>query len=767
MVTVPLYQQTERLRPAFQQGVDVRASADAFGASIGRGMQNVAAGGMQLAESVRQVEDLKATLVAKDGLTAFEREKMELDYGPNGFMTTQGRNAVEGRANYNQALEDLKKKHAPQAGLAANKYEEAATAAVTQGMRSGIIHSAQGQKDWAASSSNARLALYTDQALAGYDKPDEVRKSIGLGFAEIDEQARLMGWGPEAVELKRKELSSTIHSNVAIALASKPNGARAALDYVKANSGGMDTKTRMDIETKLKPFADDEEALAEWDKLSQKGRTVSSVPGDIVGEVAGVDRSAGGPTRSKAFLMSKSAHKDRPGDTSNLDDSFADNLAALIQDAPAGIREGLGLGSAYRSNELQKDLFENSDKSGRRVAFPAGYEKPDGTIAKGSNHLHGRAADLTYNGLRLDKAPKEVRDWVHANAGNYGLRFPMSWEPWHIEPNGGAPGGGTVVPARDGVAVRSSMPSVDDVIARAQEIKDPNVRAAFIKQANANLEMRSKAQSARTEEAKTQIWTMMMQNTPLSAIPLDLKIAAGREAVSGFMEFESKAGDVTTNPVAYSNLSTLAATNPDAFTKLDMTAPEIINSLSRQDWKAMSDKKTSILGDERKAREEALVLTTAFSQAGSQLEAVGISTTGKEGKEREEAARRIAQFQNALSAQMDEFKKANNKAPSQMDIQSMINRLLLPIAIKSPGTLYGENTWTPDYMRGGWFSSPQTRVFDAAKRPDGTTVDVVVEYSDIPIDLRRGIATDLERDLGRKPSEQEVVQRYEDFILNR
>ena len=30
--------------------------------------------------------------------------------------------------------------------------------------------------------------------------------------------------------------------------------------------------------------------------------------------------------------------------------------------------------------------------------------------------------------------------WAHANAGNYGLKFRMNWEPWHIEPaqvNGG------------------------------------------------------------------------------------------------------------------------------------------------------------------------------------------------------------------------------------------------------------------------------------------------------------------------------------------
>jgi hypothetical protein len=32
--------------------------------------------------------------------------------------------------------------------------------------------------------------------------------------------------------------------------------------------------------------------------------------------------------------------------------------------------------------------------------------------------------------------------------------------------------------------------------------------------------------------------------------------------------------------------------------------------------------------------------------------------------------------------------------------------------------------------------------------------------------LRHGIAIDLERELGRKPSDDEVVQRYEDIVLS-
>lgn len=764
MPTVPIYQNTERLRPIHQQGMTTQASADDFGADIGRGMVAAGQGLGDVAESIRRVEDLKGTLEAKDRLTALEREKMELDYGQNGYLTTQGRNAVDGRAAYNEALEALKKKHAPANPLAARKFNDAATAVVTQGMRSGIIHSAQGQKDWAASSSSARMELLKDQALAGYDKPDEVRKSLALGMAEIDAQAQLMGWGRDVVDLKRKEFSSSVHSNVALAIASKPNGARSALEYIKQNGEAMDPRVKMDMESKLRPFAADEEGLSVVNEIMSGKRRGADVPVEAAGEAAAAP-GRGGPTRSKSYLATISAHKDRPGDTANLDDAFADNLAALIQDAPENIRSGLGLGSAWRSNERQKELFANSDGTGRTIAFPAGYVKPNGSVARGSNHLHGRAADLTYNGMRLDRAPKEVRDWVHANAGAYGLRFPMSWEPWHIEPTRAMAGGTRVVPARDGVAARASMPSYGEAIERINQIADPQVRASAIKQLNAQFEMRAKAESANAADAKQQIWTMMMQNTPLSQIPLDLKIAAGREAVSGFMDFEAKAGDVKTDPIAYSSLFNMAAAEPQEFAKLDLTAPEIINSLSREDWKALSSKKTSILGDEAKAVREGTVYNQAFKQAEQALAAAGLTTTGirsNDASGRQSKETSIAAFQNSLRLEIDQFRTQSGKTPGYDEVQFIINALLMKAVYTEP-----RHPWSlarlfddgEDEVGDGGF------MFERGNRPEGTTVKPVVEYEKIPVEWQESVRKGLTVRLGRAPTRDEIEAEYARVVI--
>jgi len=280
-------------------------------------------------------------------------------------------------------------------------------------------------------------------------------------------------------------------------------------------------------------------------------------------------------TNAKTFLHSISAHKDRPGDTSNLDDSFAENLAAMIQDAPPGIREHLGIMSGYRSNERQKQLFANSDKTGRRVAFPAGYVKSDGTVTKGSNHLHGRAADLSYKGKSLKRAnaPKEVLDWVHGNASKYGLRFRMSWEPWHIEPGKAVERSTTVEAADTKVAFRASAPSADDIEAAIAAQPDPRVQDLMRKQINAQIETRNKLEVATKREAVSALWSYIDQGATPDQIPQDIRTAAGLQAENeawSAIEAKAKHGEVKDDPVTAYQLRLLAASDPDAFAAINI-----------------------------------------------------------------------------------------------------------------------------------------------------------------------------------------------------
>ncbi|TKB41743.1 MAG: hypothetical protein E5V67_07385 [Mesorhizobium sp.] len=686
-------------------------------------------------------------------------------------MQKEGRSAIDAFPEYQRNMGDLRSKVSSAARLTPsqqNMFAKAVDPLEQDSRRQGLMHKGQALKSYIVSDLKSSVQTFGDQAMKNAGNPAMVQKYIAAGQLELRRQAELEGWGADTLKLQEAGFVSGVHKNITLKMAA--TDPIAAEKYMQANAKQMTGADQYDLGNSLHSELIQEKSKREAEAILSDGRSARDAP-DATPYVAA---PGGGPTRAKAYLEERSTHKGRVGDTLYLDDNFATNLAAMMQDAPPEIRKGLGIYSGYRSNEVQKRLFANSDKTGHSVAFPAGYRKPDGTIAKGSNHLHGRAVDLAYNGVSLSHAPQDVIDWVHENAGKYGLYFPMKHEPWHIEPmgsRGGAKFAGTVAPRNNNVASRSVAPSYDDIENRLAGIADPDVRDATRKRLYAVMEAQSKAQEQSERAAKAELWKYIDQGATPDQVPMEVRQAAGMAAVSAawsYQETAAKGRAVDSDQTLLYDMRRYAATNPTEFANYDLN--DYRNRISKEDIKELTGLQTNALSDQRKAKEDGINITNAFSQADSQLAAVGITTTGKEGSEREAAAKRVAEFQNQLASQLEEFKRQNqNRPPNQLEIQSMINRLLLPVVIKDgPAPSYGSipNPFSSAVnLFGG--STSNGFLFDAAKRGDNTTVDVVVKYTDIPIDLRRGIANDLENELGRKPSEEEVVQRYEDFALGR
>ena len=116
--------------------------------------------------------------------------------------------------------------------------------------------------------------------------------------------------------------------------------------------------------------------------------------------------------------------------TQGLTADFSRRLTQMILDARAqGI--DLGVGSGYRSYEIQKRLWEQALKKYGSPEKARKWVAPPG----GSFHNKGLAVDLNSNGQFLGKeANSKATEWAHANAKKYGLHFRMGHEPWHIEP---------------------------------------------------------------------------------------------------------------------------------------------------------------------------------------------------------------------------------------------------------------------------------------------------------------------------------------------
>lgn len=156
----------------------------------------------------------------------------------------------------------------------------------------------------------------------------------------------------------------------------------------------------------------------------------------IADSLAGTDVSSA--VRNFDWSQHRSGGGLRGDAISGMDGNFRGSLESMIAGAPESIRSGLSVFSGFRSVEKQQELWDaalikyGSPEAARKWVAPPGN----------SQHGHGNAADLSWNGQRLDKAPQEVKDWVHANAGNFGLAFPLDNEAWHIEAadaRGGAP----------------------------------------------------------------------------------------------------------------------------------------------------------------------------------------------------------------------------------------------------------------------------------------------------------------------------------------
>ncbi|OHV24947.1 hypothetical protein EOS93_25170 [Rhizobium sp. RMa-01] len=764
MPTVPLYQDTQQrvaLRPEYTEGYNVRADADAFGASIGRGMQSAANGLGAAADAALRVQELDDVNAAKDADNRYAEWSRNAMYGENGFMNLEGRAAIDGRADFEKQADQKRTEFGN--GLApgaAKHYNDASQARMSSLLESSIQHSARERKSWFNNTSNARVETFANDALAGFGDPSKVNQSIASGVAELQQQAHMLGWDSASFELKKQQFISGVTKNIVLRMAQ--DDPLAADKYMKANSERLSGSDQYELKNSLQTELENAESQKYADDVLAGSRKVSDLPGDIVGEVAAaggpaIDRP--GPTRARSFLLSKLAAGHGPEHIAGLNESFATNLAAMIQDAPPEVRKGLGIVSGTRTHERQVELFEDSDKTGRTVAFPAGYTKPDGSIAKGSKHEDGEAVDFGWNGqlLKPGNAPQEVIDWVHQNASKYGIYFPMDYEPWHTQPV--SVRGSTAVQRSAGVSVRASMPSYDDIETTLSGISNPRIRELTRKRLYAAIEMRSKAEEANTNSARAQLWNYVDQGKTPDEVPMEIRQQAGMSAVSSawsYLETAAKGRDVDSDETLLYQMRRQAATSPTEFSGVDLN--EYRDRLSKEAIKELTGLQTNALTDERKAKEDGMNVNTAFSQASQQLEAVGLTTTGKKGSDREDAARRIAIFQNSLVEEMQSFKRLNkDKPPTQPEIQQMINRLLLPIVIKTPGSVFGN----------AWSSTKDGFMFEAGNRPDNSTAEPVVKYEDVPIDIRLKLSTYLESKLGRKPSQQEVSTAYVDFILSR
>ena len=170
----------------------------------------------------------------------------------------------------------------------------------------------------------------------------------------------------------------------------------------------------------------------------------------------------GAPTDLQRYSLKDPSHV--RGFTPEFASKLSPFLAAAEQ---AGVP--IQITSGFRPYARQAELFREAVKKYGSEAAARKWVAPPGK----SNHGRGIAADIT------TKYPGPAQTWAFANAARFGLEFPMSWEPWHIQPIGTS--AHSTGHSTDGILDKIITSGVD-LTKGAMEALGTIARAAFGKQ---------------------------------------------------------------------------------------------------------------------------------------------------------------------------------------------------------------------------------------------------------------------------------------------
>lgn len=177
----------------------------------GQQAQQLGQGMMQAGNAVSRIavdmQTEQSRTEAKAADVGFTSALNDILHNPeSGYLTQQGKNAVDGFKPASEAIRQLQSEHLgklqnPQArAMVSNVFADRAQSALTTAQG----YAAKQNQHWKVQTSQSLADVSLQDAASNFRDPNAFTKSLGTALNEADEQGRMQGWDEATVKVQRK-----------------------------------------------------------------------------------------------------------------------------------------------------------------------------------------------------------------------------------------------------------------------------------------------------------------------------------------------------------------------------------------------------------------------------------------------------------------------------------------------------------------------------------------------------------------------------------
>lgn len=569
-------------------------------------------------------------------------------------------------------------------------------------MKSVKTHVLTQREKYDSDSSAALVQTAYDDAVSNRTNPDVVANAMGVTRVAILADARSKGQSPDVVSLRLKSAESNMHKGIISALVDEdPIKAKAYYDRAK---GSIRAEDQDGIEHLLKPAV--------------TKRTAQGIAADIV--KSGTEIGPDGDALWTAQTMQESGGKQFAKDGTPLTSSAG--AVGVAQVMPATAKETAEKhGISWDENKYKTDKAYNEslgkaymadqmkEFGGNRVLALAAYNAGPGNVQKWIKEFGDPRTGAISSAEWAEKIPfEETRGYV-ANITAAADRLA-----------GKAPGG-----QQDEDAAYSTW------LAKAEDIKDPDLKAEVQRNLAAERSRRSMARSGDERAAKNEAYDLVNQGKDIPAALANRMEPSALNALNSHLDRVRNGQKTKTDPAVMYEISRQAIEDPETFARRDLLADRA--KLDDGDWNTALALQRSVLTKDAKSDQSLAGQRTRNMIVDDTVKSLGLHP----GKKTEDATK-VGALEKRLDEEVAQFTRDNKKAPNSLEIQKMVDGLI----IKTP-------------LGSGWFG---TNVGRTEKFGFEMTV------ADIPKADLEEFRSGYEKHLGKKPSDAEVVTAYNKWV---